>query len=130
MQSNSSATFVVHNLDDAKRALEIAMQSGTNVTLVSAPCAASLLGPRTFNEMISAAMSDVPCEHIRVDAILDCGDTAGPALRAIREGSPHILTRAPDDVARKISEMASASGVKLSRGANALSNEQGGPANG
>lgn len=130
MQSNSSATFVIHNLDDAKRALEVAMQSGTHVTLVSAPSAAGLLGPRTFNEMISAAMSDVPCEHIQVDAILDCGDTAGPALRAIREGSQHILTHAPDDVASKISEMASASGVKLSRGSNALNNKQGDAANG
>jgi len=115
MQLNFSASFVVHNLDDAKRALEIAAQAGTDVTLISAPSAASLLGPRTFNEMISAAQSDVPCEHIHVDAILDCGDTAGPALRAIREGSQHILTHAPDDVAGKISEMANASGVTVSR---------------
>ena len=116
MQSNSSATFVVHNLDDAKRALEIATEARTDVTLISAPCAASLLGPRTFNEMISAARSDVHCEDIHVDAVLDCGDTAGPALRAIREGTQHILTHAPDEVARKISEIADASDVTVSRG--------------
>jgi hypothetical protein len=130
MQSNSSATFVVHNLDDAKRALEIAIQAGTDVTLISAPSAASLLGPRTFNEMISAARSDVPCEHINVDAVLDCGDTAGPALRAIREGSQHILTHAPDEIAGKISEMARASGVTLSRGTTPSTHQQGETAHG
>lgn len=130
MQSNSSATFVVHNLDDAKRALEIATRSGTAVTLISAPSAASLLGPRTFYEMISAARSDVSCEHIHVDAVLDCGDTVGPALRAIREGSQHILTHAPDDVARKISEMAIASGVTVSRGPISSTIKQGEAAHG
>lgn len=116
MQSDSSATFVVHNLADAKRALEIAVQSGTNVTLVSAPSAASLLGPRVFNEMISAAMSEVACDDILVDVVIDCGDTVGPALRAISEGSQHIITHAPDNVADKVSKIAAQSNVRVSKG--------------
>lgn len=114
MQSNSGAAFVVHNLADAKRALEIASKAGTDVTLLSSPSAAFLLGPRVFNEMISAALHDVDCSEISVDAVIDCGDSPGPALRAIKQGSKHILCAAPEDVIAKIKDIADASGVRVS----------------
>lgn len=116
MQSNSSATFVVHNLSDAERALEIAVQAGTDVTLMSAPSAASLLGPRVFNEMIAAAMSKIKCDGIKIDAAIDCGDTAGPALRAIKEGCQHIVSNAPSEVITKISQIATASETRVTTG--------------
>lgn len=116
MQSYSSATFVVHNLSDAKRALEIAVKARTDATLLSSPSAASLLGPRIFNEMISAAMSEIRCDSINVDAVIDCGNTAGPALRAIKENCRHIVTHAPANVADKICEIAEASAVRVTRG--------------
>lgn len=116
MQFSSSATFVVHNLSDAKRALEIAVQAKTDVTLLSTPSAASLLGPRIFNEMISAAMSEIRCDNIKVDAIIDCGSTAGPALRAIKERCRHIVSNAPADVLTKISQIANASGTRVTSG--------------
>lgn len=113
MQSNSSAAFVVHNLVDAKRALEIATTAGANVTLLSPPSAASTLGPRVFNEMIRAAMTDIDCGAIDVDAVVDCGDAAGPALRAIKHGSQHIACSAPSNVMRKIEDIAAASGARV-----------------
>lgn len=116
MQSHSSATFVVHNLSDAKRALEIAVQAETDVTLLSAPSAASLLGPRIFNEMIATAMSEIECDGIKVDAAIDCGDTPGPALRAIKEGCQHIVSNAPSDAIAKISQIATASNTQVTTG--------------
>lgn len=116
MQSHSSAAFVVHNLSEAKRALEIASLAKIDVTLISAPSAASLLGPRIFNEMISAAISETDCESIQIDAAIDCGDTAGPALRAIKEGCKHIVSNAPADVVAKINQIATASKARVTTG--------------
>ena len=116
MQSHSSASFVVHNLNDAKRALEIAVRAGTDVTLLSAPSAASLLGPRIFNEMITAAMSEIQCDSIIIDAAIDCGDAAGPALRAIKEGCKHIVSNAPPDVLVKIRQIATTSNTRVTTG--------------
>ena len=116
MQSDSSAAFVVHNLGDAKRALEIAAKAGADVTLLSAPSAASLLGPHIFNEIIAAAATSIDCDHIKIDAAIDCGHTAGPALRAIKEGCRHIVSNAPANVIAKISQIAAASGTRVTTG--------------
>lgn len=113
MQSESSATFVVHNLADAKRALEIAKTTGLRVTLLSDPGAASLPGPRVFNEMILAAATETGCQKQEFDAVLDCGPAPGAALRAIREGCTHIFSSAPAETIVKIQDIAASSGTRV-----------------
>lgn len=114
MQSVSSAAFIVHNLGDAKRALEIAKRAGQNVTLLSPPSAASLLGPKVFNEMILAAVAQTGSQKLSINAVIDCGATPGPALRAIRDGCAHIQSSASSDVFAKIKDIAAASGATAS----------------
>ncbi len=61
-------------------------------------------------------MSEIECDGIEIDAAIDCGDTAGPALRAIKEGCQHIVSNAPPDVITKISQIATATNTRVTTG--------------
>ena len=61
-------------------------------------------------------MSEIHCDSIKIDAAIDCGDAAGPALRAIKEGCKHIVSNAPPDVIAKISQIATASKARVTTG--------------
>ena len=80
---------IVHGLDDARLALSQALP----VTLLSAPWAGVYGGVGWWRALLEAA--EAPAAVIN---ILDCGDSPGRALSALRGGQRHLVLRAPPAV--------------------------------
>lgn len=114
------ALIVVHDIHQARRAANRAQDLGVDLTLVSAPGAATTLGAGVFREMIQiirderAATPANPAIHI--DAILDCGEDPGPALQALRSGCTYICSTAPHAVFIKLSNIAEQCGGAVIQG--------------
>ncbi len=106
--------IIVHSLADARAALEAAAAAGTPVTLASARRAAAYLGAAVFREMVSAAVQAVP--GATYTAVLDCGHDAGLALNALRQGVKRIRVDAPEDVRRRLADIAAQCGAELDEG--------------
>ena len=103
--------IVVHSRDHARAALAAAGELGIAVTLASPPGFAAYGGAGYFVRMIAAAgegLADV--DH---DAVLDCGDAAGHALGALREGVTCIAIRLPRERRDRLAEIAATYGAKI-----------------
>jgi hypothetical protein len=87
-QGGMPRTVVIHSLDHARRALAAAAAAGVAVRLQSAPGAAAYSGAAWFQEVVRTASSAHP--DVAVEAVLDCGDAAGLALAALRQGIPVV----------------------------------------
>jgi hypothetical protein len=76
---------IVHGIEDARRALAF----GRPVTLLSAPGAALYMGVALWQAVVAKARE----EHQDVTApdILDCADTSGYALSALRLGQRRLV---------------------------------------
>lgn len=94
--------FVIHSLAHATAALAAADALGVPVTLLSAPSGAAYAGPGWFRAVAKHACAAYP--GVAVTAVLDCGDMAGHALAALREGVMAI--RFDGDTADKIADIA------------------------
>lgn len=93
------ASVVIHDLDQARRALAAARRTGCPVHLVSAPGAGAYLGPALFKQIIDQARAAEPAA--RVTACLDCANEPGTAMDALRQGVDAIsLTAAPEVLAK------------------------------
>ena len=94
--------IVVHGLAHAEAALAAAAELGVAVTLISAEGAAGYAGPTWFRMVVEEARAAHP--EAQVTAVLDCGDLAGYALAALRDGAQII--RFSGDTADKIADIA------------------------
>jgi hypothetical protein len=72
--------IIVHGLADARAALA----PGLPVTLLSAPGAALFAGCLWWREMVAAARAETP--GTEATDILDCADSSGMAMGALRSG--------------------------------------------
>ncbi len=77
---------IVHNLDQAKAALTEARESERLVTLISPYAAGGYAGAGYFKHMVAQLQLD----FAEVNFILDCGDTPGVVLAALRQGIKRI----------------------------------------
>lgn len=84
----TAGPIIVHHLEHALAALAVAEDLDCSVTLLSPPAAAGYMGPAYFREMIAEAAKAHP--KASFTAILDCGDEAGTAMKALREGIKHL----------------------------------------
>jgi hypothetical protein len=75
---------VVHDLDQARLALAAAREVGRPITLLSAPAAASAVGPAWFATLMRTVRAEFP--DVEVEAILDCDRAAGRAMAALQAG--------------------------------------------
>jgi hypothetical protein len=103
--------IIVHDLAQAKLALRVSAELGVPVTLRSAAGAAGYLGPAYFRALIEAAEAAAP--GAKATWVLDCGDAAGQALGALREGLKVIRVRLPTRVRRKIADIARQHSARL-----------------
>ena len=76
---------IVHGLAEAWAALA----PGLPVTLVSAPGAAAHAGCGWWRALVEAARAEYP--EVPCLAILDCADSTGQALAALRIGINHLI---------------------------------------
>jgi hypothetical protein len=102
-------TFVVHTTAQIAAVLRAAGDRPARV--VSAPAASAYLGAAGFRAMVDAAAETVGRRPAA--AFLDCGDRAGDALAALREGVPGVIFTGRADVAAKLAAIAEALGVAV-----------------
>ncbi len=103
--------IVIHSLDHGRRALAAAAAAGVPVRLRSAPNAAAYAGAAWFQEVVRAAMDEHP--DAAVEASLDCGDAAGLAMAALRQGIGLVRFTGRRAVRDKIAALAKAGGGGL-----------------
>lgn len=104
-------TFVVHCIDDCRAVLRAAVETGTPVTVRSAPGAAAYLGAPAFRAMIETAHGECPGADVRV--VLDCGDEPGLALAAVRGGLDRVRVDLAADVRARVADIAAQCGAEL-----------------
>ena len=103
--------IIVHGLEDARAALAAAAELGVPVTLRSAPGAAAYLGAQIFRQIIETARAEYP----GVDAVgvLDCGEDAGFALAALRNGVERVRVDLPAETRARVADIARQHGAAL-----------------
>ncbi len=99
-----TAAIVVHQPAHAEAALVAAEELERPVVLLSPPGAAAFMGAAYFQAMIADAMNAHP--GVAVTAVLDCGDAAGLALGALRQGIGAVCFRGAPEVAARLREIA------------------------
>jgi hypothetical protein len=103
--------IVIHSIDHAVGALAAAARVGRPIILASAPDAGGYVGPGWFAALMREARETVP--EARFAALLDCGDSAGAALAAVRAEIEGIIFTGRGDVARRLADIARQHGVRL-----------------
>ncbi len=102
---------MIHSLSHAVTALEAAEEAGAPVTLLSPPGFAAYGGAGFFNAIVRRARAKVPAA--KSEAVLDCGDTPGLALGALRAGAESVRFRGQASVRKKIADIAATHGARL-----------------
>ena len=103
--------IVVHSLGHAVAALQAAAEAGKPVLLLSAVDAGLSAGAGWWREVVAAARDSVPAA--RVGALLDCGDDAGAAQAALREGVEAIVFSGRDEVRERLADIARQRGSRV-----------------
>ena len=117
-------TVVVENQQQACAAAAAAAAAQLRLDIRSAAWVADAYGPMVFAAMIAAARRAYPDADIR--GILDCGDSAGMAMAALRHGLDVGITVA-DPACAKLRQMAERSGRKVVTGEGPLLDLRGEP---
>ena len=94
---------VVHDLIQARIALTAARTVGQPVTLLSAPAAASAVGPAWFATLVQTVRAEFP--DLEIEAILDCGRAAGRAMAALQAGFNGIVFTGSEGVLLKLADI-------------------------
>ena len=110
----SHKAFVVHSLKHAEIALKVADSLGQNITLLSATNAAAFMGAGIFQEIAVQAIANHP--NVNAKVILDCGTDAGWALNALRNGVKNVRLQAPNNVMKKVADIAMQQNASLDTG--------------
>ncbi len=105
--------ILVHSLGDARAALLAAAETGQEIVLLSAPSAASYVGPGWFRAVVTAAHQAEP--EGRCVALLDCGDDAGSAAVALAAGIGVRFT-GRESAAARLADIARSVGVPFDPG--------------
>jgi hypothetical protein len=104
-------TILVYGLDDARAAAAAAAACGLSVTLlVPAPVAAGL-GADVIGKLFAIVRDEVP--QARLTAAVDCADAPGLALALLRRGVDAVRVDGPEEMLRRIEDIASLSGARL-----------------
>ena len=96
--------IAVHDLDQARAALEAAGEAGLPVRLRSAPDAAGYAGGGYLRAL---------CDEVAHELVIDCGDDAGLVMAALREGCRRLAFSGSEEVAQKLADMAGQLGAEL-----------------
>ncbi len=106
-------TVIVHSIEQARAAAAAAAAAGHPVRLLSAPGAAGYAGPAWFAEVIARTRREHPTAVL--EAVLDCGDSPGDVLAALRRGIEIVRYDGPAPMRRKLAAIAAAAGARLDR---------------
>lgn len=102
-------TVIIHDLPQARAAIDAAAAAQVRVELRSPPGGATTLGPGVFKAMDIALNRDGTAPDTPL--ILDCGNDAGLAMAAIRHGCRHIGIDAAETITAKLRGLAASADV-------------------
>ncbi len=102
---------IVHSLGQAVAVLNDIPEGDGGVLLLSPPDASSYMGASVFKAMVDQAHEAMPDSAFV--AALDCGDDAGHALTAIREGIRAIVLSDSCPAYARVIEIAKENGVNV-----------------
>jgi hypothetical protein len=102
---------IIHSLTQAIAALRAAASAKRAIVLASAPDAGGYVGPGWFGSLTAAARQAVP--EARFSALLDCGDSVGAALAAIRAEVEGVVFIGRPNVSRRLADIARQHGVRF-----------------
>jgi len=105
-----SPTVIVQDRIEACAAAAAASAAQLRLDIRSAPWVAGAYGPMVFAAMIDAARRAGPEAVIR--GVLDCGDSAGAAMAAIRHGL-NVRSSLVGDTRSKLVQIADQSGRRI-----------------
>ncbi len=105
--------MIIHSLEHALAAAAAAVATGRPVRVLSAPGAAGYAGPAWFAEVIAQARRAHPSAV--VEAVLDCGESPGDVLAALRRGIEAVRYDGPAPMRRRLAAAAAARGARLDR---------------
>ena len=108
-----STGFTFHSLSHVDAALGAAAGSKVSVALVTPPGAAATGGPEIYLEMYRQGHEHFP--ETETNAVIDCGNDAGIAMRALRCGWRDLVFTGDDDVRQKLQDMLGQLGGTLGR---------------
>jgi len=94
---------VVHDLDQARIAAAAARAAGRPLTLLSAPAAASAVGPAFFATLVRTVRAEFP--EVEIEAILDCDRAAGRAMAALQAGFNGVVFTGSESVLLKLADI-------------------------
>jgi hypothetical protein len=95
---------VIHDLDQARAALEVAAELGVAIELRSAPDAAAYAGVGYLK-----ALGDLVGQEL----LIDCGDDAGLVMAALRTGCRRLAFSGRADLALRLADMAAQQGAEF-----------------
>ena len=111
MVGSPDPVIIIHSLIQAIAALRAAASAKRAIVLASASGAGGYVGPGWFGALVTAARQAVP--EARFSALLDCGDSVGAALAAIRAEVEGVIFTGRADVAVRLSDIAQQHGVRF-----------------
>src|SRR5215471_13628738 len=88
-----------------------AAQAGREIVLASASGACAYAGPGWFKALVAAARDAVP--GASCTSLLDCGDSVGAALAAIRAEVEGVTFIGREDAAGRLADIARQQGVRF-----------------
>lgn len=101
---------MVRNSDEAVAAARAAASRGVALTVVSPPGAASFAGPVWFQALVRAARAEVGANP-PVTFVLDCGDSPGAVLAAVRAGIEAVSFGGKGPARARLAAIAKRAGV-------------------
>jgi hypothetical protein len=111
MEAGGPVCFTVHGLRHLRAALAAGSATGRPVIVVSAESAGGYAGPEWFLAMARQGAAEFP--EAPLITILDCGDRAGDALRALGAGIRDVIFTGHAGAARRLSAIAARAGARI-----------------
>ena len=103
--------IIIHTLDQAKQALEVAEKSGAEITLQTTPDAVFYAGSKYLLGMFRQAQEAYP--NVKATFILDAGDAGAEAIAAMQDGHKNIKSSAKPEIRAKLKSIAAQYGVNF-----------------
>lgn len=109
-ETRTDRAIRIRGLADARAAMTAAADLGVPVLLVSAPGAGRHAGAGWFRALTERLRAEFP--RVALTAVLDCADSPGAALAALREGVGDVCLDGPPAVVGRVAAIAAAAGSR------------------
>lgn len=101
----------IHSLEHGRAALEAAREAARPLVLESPAGAALWQGTGWWQALLAALAAEFP--GVAFGAVLDCADSPGAALAALRAGVPRVRVEAAPEVLAKLAAIAGQVGGRV-----------------